>query len=71
MAEHRAHFDFEIGFANGGGISGRSFRLDLPSADVTADEVGRLLVTHLGLTLVDTVELRDLRIVEEPHRGRH
>ena len=68
-AEYRAHFDFDIRFANGGGMSGTGFRLDLPSADLGQDEIGRLLVTHLGLALVADVELRGLRIVEEPHRG--
>lgn len=67
--EYRAHFDFTIAFANGGGLAGEGFRLDLPRQDVTADEVGALLVAHLGLALVSDVALRDLRIVEEPHRG--
>ncbi|WP_203581530.1 cyclase family protein [Microbacterium hibisci] len=69
MSEYRAHFDFDMRFANGGGLSGTGFRLDLPSADATEDEIARLLVAHLGLALVDEVDLRGLRIVEEPHRG--
>lgn len=36
---------------------------------MTAEEVSSLLVSHLGLTLVGGVELRDLQIVSEPHRG--
>ena len=36
---------------------------------MTADEVAALLVAHPGLALVGEVELRDLRIVAEPHRG--
>lgn len=68
-AEHRAHFDFSISFANGGGIAGEGFRLDVPRPDLGADAVGALLVRHLGLALVSQVELRGLRIVEEPHRG--
>ncbi|WP_431792357.1 cyclase family protein [Microbacterium paraoxydans] len=67
--EYRAHFDFAITFANGGGLQGQGFRLDLPREDVTADQVAALLVAHLGLALVGEVELRDLRIVAEPHRG--
>lgn len=67
--EYRAHFDFDIRFANGGGMSGTGFRLDLPSPDLGEAEISRLLVTHLGLALVDEVELRGLRVVEEPHRG--
>jgi len=69
MPEYRAHFDFDIRFANGGALSGTGFRLDLPSPDTSGDEISRLLVTHLGLALVDEVALRGLRIVEEPHRG--
>jgi arylformamidase len=69
MPEYRAHFDFDIAFANGGELSGTGFRLDLPGADVDEATVGRLLVQHLGLALVAEVELRGLRVVEEPHRG--
>ena len=69
MPEYRAHFDFDIRFANGGALAGTGFRLDLPSADVSEDEIARLLVQHLGLALVDEVELRGLRVVEEEHRG--
>ena len=69
MPDHRAHFDFEIRFANSGGLRGDGFRLDLPSADVDESTIGRLLVHHLGLALVEEVELRNLRIVAEPHRG--
>ena len=70
MAEQfRAHFDFDLRFANGGALSGTGFRLDLPSPDLGEDAIARLLVAHLGLALVDEVDLRGLRIVEEPHRG--
>lgn len=69
MTDYRAHLDFTISFANGGGLRGDGFRLDLPSADMTPEGVGALLVTHLGLALVSDVDLHDLRIVEEPHRG--
>ncbi|MGN8552982.1 UNVERIFIED_CONTAM: cyclase family protein [Microbacterium sp. SLM126] len=69
MPDYRAHFDFDIRFANGGELSGTGFRLDLPDRDLSEGEIGRLLVQHLGLALVDEVDLRGLRIVEEPHRG--
>ncbi|KAA9150819.1 cyclase family protein [Microbacterium lushaniae] len=69
MTEHRAHFDFDIRFANGGGLTGTGFRLDVPTADLDDDALARLLVRHLGLALVAEVTLRDVRIVAEPHRG--
>jgi kynurenine formamidase len=69
MTEYRAHFDFEIDFANGGSLTGEGFRLDVPSADVTSDAIERLLVRHLGLALVGEVRLARLQIVEEAHKG--
>lgn len=69
MTDYRAHFDFDIAFANGGGIRGEAFRLDLPSPDIDEAAIGALLVRHLGLALVESVKLLDLTIVEEQHRG--
>ncbi|KHK99785.1 cyclase [Microbacterium mangrovi] len=69
MPDYRAHFDFEIAFANGGGMTGTGFRLDVPDAAIDDAALGRLLVQHLGLALVRDVVLRDVRIVEEQHRG--
>lgn len=69
MPDFRAHFDFDIAFANGGGLTGRGFRLDVPHSDVDDEAVARLLITHLGLALVEEVAVRSLRIVREPHRG--
>ena len=56
MTEYRAHFDAEIDFVNGGDLRARGFRLDLPSADLTEAEIGELLVRHLGLALVGSVD---------------
>jgi len=73
MPQYRAHCDARIEFVNGGSLVAEGFRLDLPVdlAPESADEtvVGRLLVRHLGLALVDSIEITDLAIVEEQHRG--
>lgn len=69
MTEYRAHFDASVSFVNGGGLTAEGFRLDVPSASVGEAEVAELFVRHLGLALVGAVELRELRIVAEPHRG--
>ncbi|MDR6905213.1 kynurenine formamidase [Agromyces sp. 3263] len=69
MTEYRAHFDAEIDFVNGGALRAEAFRLDLPSRDLTEAQVGELLVRHLGLTLVGRVQLSNLEVVEEAHRG--
>ncbi|MGZ3444188.1 MAG: cyclase family protein [Myxococcaceae bacterium] len=65
----RAIFDFVVSFSNGGSLRGEGFRLDLPRADATEPEIAALLVAHLGLLMVGEVELRNLRRVEESHRG--
>ncbi len=69
MTEYRARFDAAIDFVNGGRLRAEGFRLDLPAADLGEAEIAELLVRHLGLALVGRVELSDLEIVEEPHRG--
>lgn len=69
MGEHRAVFDFRITFTNGGEITGRDFRLDVPGPHVGRSDVGLLLVRHLGLLMVDQVELEPFQIVQEAHRG--
>ncbi|WP_348786852.1 cyclase family protein [Leifsonia sp. NPDC080035] len=69
MPEYRAHFDAAVAFVNGGGLTAEGFRLDVPAADISEDELARLFVGHLGLALVGSVELRGVRIVEEQHRG--
>ena len=69
MPDYRAHFDFDIRFANGGGLTGEAFRLDVPSDDIPPRDLELLLVSNLGLTLVGTVTITGLEIVEEPHRG--
>ena len=69
MTEYRAHFDADIAFVNGGGLRAEGFRLDLPSQQLTEAEICELLVRHLGLALVGRVELSNLEIVEEAHKG--
>jgi arylformamidase len=69
MGEYRAVFDFRIRFSNGGEMTGRDFRLDVPGPSADPAAVGLLLVRHLGVLMVDDVELDPFRIVEEAHRG--
>jgi hypothetical protein len=68
-SQYRAVFDAEITFSNGGGLQAQGFRVDLPSADTSEEEIGRLFVTSLDLLLADTIEVRDVRIIEEAHKG--
>jgi arylformamidase len=66
VTQYRAHFDARIEFSNGGDLTANGFRLDLPDAHA---DVAQLLVRHLGLALVSSVELSNLQIVEEAHKG--
>jgi kynurenine formamidase len=47
----------------------QGFRLDLPAADVTDDQLADLLIGHLGLLMVDRVRIVRLQVVAEPHKG--
>lgn len=69
MTEYRASFDAAVTFLNGGGLSAQGFRLDLPGPDASPDDIGELFVRHLGLLMVDNVEIANLEIIQEPHKG--
>ena len=69
MPEYRAVFDARVEFANGGHLTTEGFRLDLPTGAETPDQIGALLVAHLGLAMVADVVLANVEIVEETHKG--
>jgi kynurenine formamidase len=69
MPEYRASFNATVTFLNGGGLSAQGFRLDLPGPAASPDDVGALFVRHLGLLMVDRVDIANLEIVQEPHKG--
>jgi len=69
MPEYRAVFDARVEFANGGHLTTEGFRLDLPTGAETPDQIGALLVAHLGLAMVAEIDLANLEIVEEAHKG--
>jgi arylformamidase len=67
--EYRAQFDAVVTFANGGGLRADEFRVDVPGPDVTEQEVGDLFIASLHLLMVGSVELRNLSVFAEPHKG--
>jgi len=69
MTEYRVSFDAAISFRNGGGLTAEGFRLDVSGPNPTEIEVGELLVRHLGLLMVESVELRGLEVFPEAHKG--
>ncbi|GAA4530991.1 hypothetical protein [Nonomuraea ferruginea] len=69
MTDHRAAFDASITFGNGGDLTVHDFRVDVPSPGVTEDEIAALFVASLGLLMTDAVELSNVRVFPEPHKG--
>lgn len=69
MPEYRASFDASISFSNGGGLTARGFRVDVPSPDVGEAEIAALFVASLGLLMTDAVRLDQVEILAEPHKG--
>lgn len=68
MIDHRVRFDFEITFANGGGIQGQEFRLDIDGDSIDDRELADLIVADLRLLMVEKVKIRNKRYVDEPHK---
>lgn len=69
MPEYRASFDASVTFLNGGGLTAQGFRLDVPAPDVRAADIGPLFVRHLALLMVDRVDVTNLKVFKEPHKG--
>lgn len=69
MTEYRASFDATIRFSNGGDLAVHGFRVDVPGPDVDQAGIAALFVASLGLLLTETVELRNVEVFAEPHKG--
>src|SRR5262249_44158664 len=70
MADRRVQFDFEIEFSNGGGLTGREFRLDIPGADISDEALADYIVQDMRLLMVQTVRIHNKTILVEPHKRR-
>jgi len=68
MTEKRVQFDFEVDFSNGGGLSGRAFRLDIDGDDIADAALADAIVRDLRLLMVGAVRIRNKTIVAEPHK---
>jgi arylformamidase len=69
MTEYRASFDAVISFSNGGGLTAHGFRVDVPAPDASEADIAALFVASLGLLMTDTVELSNVEVFAEPHKG--
>jgi arylformamidase len=67
--EYRASFDAVVKFSNGGDLTVHGFRVDAPSADVGEAEIAALFVASLGLLMTESVQLSNINIFAEPHKG--
>jgi arylformamidase len=69
MTEYRASFDASVTFANGGGLTATGFRVDVPAPDVDEAGIAALFVASLGLLMTQSVELSNVEVFAEPHKG--
>jgi len=68
--EKRVIFDFEIFFTNGGSISGSDFRLDIEGDDISDDALAQYIARDLNLLMVGRSNIRNKKIIDEPHKRR-
>jgi len=66
--DKRVKFDFEIEFANGGGIQAQDFRLDIDGEDISDQELADYIVRDMRLLMVGKVRIRNKEIIAEPHK---
>ena len=69
MTEYRASFDAAIRFSNGGDLTAHGFRVDVPSPDIDQSGIAALFVASLGLLMTESVELSNVTVFAEPHKG--
>ena len=66
--QKRVQFDFTIAFSNGGSLRGEAFRLDIEGDDIADAALAESIVRDLRLLMVDTIEIRNKTIINEPHK---
>lgn len=67
----RAEFDATVVFGNGGGLQVQAFRVDVPGPDATPDQIATLFTASMNLLMVERVDLANLRVFAEAHKGTH
>jgi arylformamidase len=69
VTEYRASFDATVRFSNGGDLAVHGFRVDLPGPDTDQAGLAALFVASLGLLMTEAVELSNVEVFAEPHKG--
>lgn len=65
MTDYRASFDATAKFSNGGDLTARGFRVDVPAPDTEEDVIAALFVASLGLLMTESVTLGNVEIFPE------
>ena len=68
MADLRVRFDFEVQFANGGGLQEQDFRLDIECLDISDQALADYIISDLRLLMVSEVRIANKKILAEPHK---
>ena len=66
--DRRVQFDFEIDFANGGGIQGQGFRLDIDGDNISDAALADYIVRDLRLLMVSEARIRNKVVFHERHK---
>jgi arylformamidase len=66
--DRRVQVDFEVEFANGGGLQGREFRFDIDGDDITDEALAEYIVRDLRLLMVRAVRILNKQIIIERHK---
>ncbi|GAA3942447.1 cyclase family protein [Microbacterium soli] len=66
--DKRVSCDFEVEFANGGGIQGQGFRLDIDGDDIDDVTLAEYIIRDLRLLMVSEVRIRSKSIIVESHK---
>jgi arylformamidase len=69
VTEYRASFDATVRFSNGGDLAVHGFRVDVPGPGIGQAGIAALFVASLGLLMTETVELSNVAVFAEPHKG--
>src|SRR5882757_4508905 len=66
--DKRVQFDFEIEFANGGGLQGQEFRLDIEGETIADEQLADAIVRDLRLLMVGAVRIFNKKVISERHK---
>lgn len=64
----RVKFDFETYFTNGGSLTGKEFRLDIPNDNITDQELAEHIAKDLRLLMVRETKILNKEIINETHK---